>query len=158
MAKRKMGFRLPDELWARLEPLLPKHCNRHPQGGGRPRRSDRDCADAIFFVLRTGCQWEALDATGICPHSTAHDRFTEWVQAGVWQKLWAVLLSEYDELHGLDWAWLSVDGSMTKAPLAAVGEKKRAQSDGPGQTRGETQRRDRSRGRARRGDGRRGQP
>ena len=35
----------------------------------------------------------------------------------------AALLTEYDELHGLDWAWLSVDGSMTEAPLAAVGEK-----------------------------------
>lgn len=41
----------------------------------------------------------------------------------MWQKLWAALLREYDELHGLDWAWLSGDGSMPKAPLAAVGEK-----------------------------------
>lgn len=55
----------------------------------------------LFFVLRTGCQSEALNATGICPHSTAHDWFTEWVQAGVWQQLWAALLSEYGELH--DW-------------------------------------------------------
>lgn len=115
--------RLPDELWGRLQPLLRKHRNTHPQGGGRPRRPDRDCLGAIFFVLRTGCQWAALNATGICPHSPAHDRFTEWVQAGVWQKLRAALLHEYDELHGLDWAGLSVDGSMTKAPLAAVGEK-----------------------------------
>jgi transposase len=158
MAKKKLGYRLPDELWERLEPLLPKHHNPHPQGGGRPRRSDRDCVDAVFFVLRTGCQWEALNATGICPHSTAHDRFTEWVRAGVWQKLWAALLTEYDELHGLDWEWLSVDGSMTKAPLAAVGEKKWPQSHRPGQTRGETQRRHGGRGSARRGDGGRGQP
>jgi transposase len=148
MAKKKLGYRLPDELWARLEPLLPARVNPHPLGGGRPRRADRDCADAIFFVLRTGCQWEALDATGICPHSTAHDRFQEWVTAGVWEKLWAVLLQEYDELHGLDWSYLSVEGSMTKAPLATVGEKKRAESDGPWQARRETQRGDRGGGRA----------
>jgi putative transposase len=135
MGKAKLGYRLPDELWERLEPLLPKYRTTHPQGGGRPRRSDRDCADGIFFVLRTGCQWEALNATGICPHSTAHDRFQEWVAAGTWEKLWAVLLEEYDELHGLDWRFLSVDGSMTKAPLASVGEKKRAQSHRPGQAR-----------------------
>ena len=158
MARRKLGYRLPDELWGRLEPLIPERVNRHPQGGGRPRRADRDCADAIFFVLRTGCQWEALDATGICPHSTAHDRFQEWVAAGVWQQLWAVLLLEYDELAGLDWSYLSVDGSLTQAPLAAVGEKKRAQPDGPRQARGQTQRGDGGGRRAGRDCRGRGQP
>lgn len=74
MGKKKLGYRLPEEMWERLEPLLPKYRNRHPQGGGRPRRPDRDCVDAIFFVLRTGCQWEALNATEICPPSTAPDR------------------------------------------------------------------------------------
>lgn len=140
--KPKLGYRMPDELWARLEPLIPARVNPHPRGGGRPRRADRECADAIFFVLRTGCQWEALNATGLCPHSTAHDRFQEWVERGVWQQLWAVLVGEYDELRGLDWSYLSVDGSMTKAPLASVGEKKRPQSHGPGQARGQTQRGD----------------
>ena len=119
-----------------MAPLLPKRKNTHRFGGGRPRRSDRDCADAIFFVLRTGCQWEALDATGICPHSTAHDRFQEWVEAQLWEKLWAVAVAEYDELHGLDWRYLCVDGSMTKAPLG--GEKKWAQSYRPRQARRQT--------------------
>ena len=99
--KPKLGYRVPDEPWTRLEPLIPPRVKAHPQGGGRPRRADRDCADAIFFVLHTGCQWEALNATGFCPHSTAHDRFQAWVAAGMLQKLWAVLLTEYDELHGL---------------------------------------------------------
>ncbi len=57
------GFRISDELWAGLQPLLPAHVNTHRFGGGRPRVPDRDCADAIFFVLRTGCQWQALDQT-----------------------------------------------------------------------------------------------
>jgi transposase len=42
---------------------------------------------AIFFVLRTGCQWRALDATGLCAHSAAHRRFQEWVTAGVFLAL-----------------------------------------------------------------------
>ncbi len=71
-------FLVSDALWKHFERLLPKRVNTHPLGGGRPRRSDRDCFNAILFVLRTGCQWKALDATGICPGSTAHDRFQEW--------------------------------------------------------------------------------
>lgn len=111
------SWRLSDELWEKIQPLLLKHRNTHRFGGGRPRKPDRVCADAIFFRLRTGCQWKALDATGICPGSTAHDRFQEWVQAGVFLKLWKAGLLEYDQLKGIDWSWLSMDGCMTKAPL-----------------------------------------
>lgn len=116
--KSKLGYTVPEALWAKWERLIPPHSNPHPLGGGRPRASDRTCANGIFFVLRTGCQWGALDATGICPHSTAHDRFQEWVAAGLWQQLWQEALTMYEELRGLDWAFLCVDGSMTKAPLA----------------------------------------
>ena len=158
MARRKLGYRLPDEVWARLLPLIPVRVNPHPLGGGRPRRADRDCADGIFFVLRTGCQWEALDATGICPHSTALDRFQEWEQTGLWLRLWAVLVDEYDGLNGLDWSYLSMDGSMTKAPVARVGEKKRPQPDRPGQARRQTQRAGGGVRRAGGGGGGRGQP
>ena len=56
------GFRISDDLWAVLKPLLPEHVNPHRFGGGRPREDDRGCADAIFYVLRTGRQWQALDA------------------------------------------------------------------------------------------------
>jgi putative transposase len=136
------GFRVSDELWAVLEPLLPKHRNTHRFGGGKPRTPDRRCADAIFYVLRTGCQWRALDATGICPHSTAHDRFQQWVKAGVFLRLWQVGVEQFAELQGLDWCWLSMDGARTKAPLG--GEKNGAQSHRPRQMRRQTQLADRS--------------
>ena len=109
-----------------LEPLIPEHVNTHRFGGGRPRVPDRTCANGIFYVLRTGCQWKALDATGICSGSTAHLRFQEWVSAGVFLELWRVGLERYDELKGLDWSWVSMDGAMTKAPLG--GGKNRPQS------------------------------
>jgi len=113
-----------------LAPLLPQRVNTHPLGGGRPRVPDRKCANGIFYVLRTGCQWKALDQTGICSGSTAHLRFQEWVAAEVFLKLWQAGLERYDELKGLDWSWLSLDGAMTKAPLG--GGKNRAQPHGPG--------------------------
>ena len=111
------GFRISDELWAVPQPLLPIHVNTHRFGGGRPRVPDRRCADAIFYVLRTGCQWQALDRTDLCPHSTAHDRFQEWVRAGVFLQLWRAGVEQFDELRGIDWAWLAMAGVMSKAPL-----------------------------------------
>lgn len=120
------GFRISEALWAVLQPLLPVHVNKHRFGGGRPRKPDRVCADAIFYVLRTGCQWKALDHTELCPGSTAHDRFQEWVQADVFLKLWQAGVEQFDELQGIDWDWLSMDGAMTKAPLG--GGKNRPQS------------------------------
>jgi len=121
------GFRISDELWAVLQPLLPEHVNTHRFGGGRPRTADRRCADAIFYVLRTGGQWEALNQTELCPKSTAHDRFQEWAAAGVFLRLWQAGVEQFDQLRGIDWQWLSMDGAMTKAPLG--GEKNRTQSD-----------------------------
>jgi putative transposase len=115
--KTTTGFRISDKLWAVLEPLLPVYVNKHRYGGGRPRTPDRLCADAIFYVLRTGCQWQALDETDLCPHSTAHDRYQQWVEADVFLNLWQAGVEQFDELKGLDWAWLSMDGAMTKAPL-----------------------------------------
>ena len=137
MSERKNQYRVSDALWAKIEPLLPKHVNTHRFGGGRPRADDRKCLDALFFVLRTGCPWNALNATRICPSSTAHDRFQEWQEAGVFLRLWERGLQEYDELKGLDWSWQSMDGAMTKAPLG--GEKNRPQPHRPGQRRRQTQ-------------------
>jgi putative transposase len=115
------GFRVSDALWAVLEPLLPVHINTHRFGGGRPRVPDRRCADAIFYVLRTGCQWQALNHTELCAKSTAHDRFQEWADADVFLNFWRAGVERFDELQGIDWSWLSMDGAMTKAPLG--GEK-----------------------------------
>jgi putative transposase len=112
---------IPDDLWEAIAPLIPKRVNTHPFGGGKPPTPDRVCMEAILYVLRTGCQWKALNATRFCPGSTAHDRFQLWVAQGVFQTLWEHGLMAYDDWKGLDWDWLSMDGCMTKAPLG--GEK-----------------------------------
>ena len=117
MSKSAKLWRTPDDLWAFVEPLLPVRKNKDPLGRGRPRREDRDAMDAIFHILRTGAQWNSLNATGTCSSSTAHRRFQEWEAAGVFEDLWMGGLEVYDELQGLDWSWLSMDGAMTKAPL-----------------------------------------
>ena len=126
-------WHIPDDLWDIIALLLPEHKNTHRFGGGRPRTPDRVCMEAILFVLRTGCQWKALNATRFCPSSTAHDRFQEWVKAGVFQEMWKLGLMAYDDWQGIDWKWLSMDGCMTKAPLG--GEKDGQKPDRSGQAR-----------------------
>lgn len=116
LVNRDDGWRVPDWMWERIEPLLPPR-PPHPLGCHNPRVPDRDAIDAILLVLRTGMQWNALNATGICHSSSAHRRFQEWTKAGVFAEFWRQGLLAYDELVGIDWSWISVDGAMGKAPL-----------------------------------------
>lgn len=123
-----MGFittddndRITDFMWEEMKQIIPKPIDNHPLKCHKPRIDDRRVMDGIFFVLRTGCQWQALDNTKICKHSVAHDRFQEWVKAGVFAEFWRRGLLVYDEVKGINWKWVSLDGAMTKSPLG--GEK-----------------------------------
>ena len=115
---------LPDPLWERIEPVLPIY--KRSCKGGRPRLPLRNVVTGIFYVLRTGCQWKAMPRQ-FGSGSTIHAYFQEWVQRGIFHKLWQLALDEYDDLRGIDWQWQSLDGAMTKAPLG--GEKNREKSD-----------------------------
>lgn len=157
---------VPDELWAEIESLLPPR-KAHPLGCHNPRVDDRRAMDAIFFRLRTGCQWNALSATGLCSSSSAHRRFQEWTAAGVFRELWRRGLLEYDALKGIDWSWLAADGAMTKAPLGPLGggkgvpgapRERRPEPDRPRQAGDQAEPPHRGRGRADRARRRRGEP
>ena len=58
-----------------------------------------------------------LDDTGICPGSTAQDRFQEWAEADLFLRFWQAGVEQFDELKGIDWSGMSMDGAMTKGPL-----------------------------------------
>jgi putative transposase len=61
-----------DAQWSLIEPHLPVY------PGGRPRKTDlRDVVDAIFYLLRTGCQWRYLPKD-FPPKSTVWRYFDEW--------------------------------------------------------------------------------
>jgi transposase len=71
----------------------------------------------ILYILRTGCQWNALPRAQYGSGKTAHSYFQRWVRAGVFRRMWAAGLTDYDELKGIAWTWQAADGAMTKAPL-----------------------------------------
>jgi len=72
---------LTDAPWAIIERLIPVH------KGGRRRAVDmREVVNAIFYLNRSGCQWDML------PHdlpakSTVYDHFAQWKADGTWQKM-----------------------------------------------------------------------
>ena len=120
LVKKDDGWRLPDELWAKMEPLLPPRPTASagvPQPAhARPAGHGGHSAGAAH-----GDAMAALKATGICGPSSAYRRFREWLEAGVFREFWRQGLLAYDALAGIDWEWLAMDGAMGKAPLG--GEK-----------------------------------
>jgi putative transposase len=120
------SWELSDSLWARIEPLLPKvkspyrgRGKNRKHIGGRPMADRRKVLSGILYILRTGCQWNALpQATyGSGRRRTAISRNG---RAGVFRRMWQAGLTEYDELKGIAWKWQAADGTMTKAPLGLV--------------------------------------
>jgi putative transposase len=73
---------LSDAEWNYIEPHMPA-----PKEHGRPRiHSPREILDAIFYILRSGCQWRLL------PHDfprwpTVYYYFRKWRIDGTWERI-----------------------------------------------------------------------
>src|SRR5487761_663574 len=100
------SWEVSDELWAKVEPLLPvrqrpegRKYRRRP-GGGRKSMPPRKIFCAIVYVLRTGCQWQALPKE-FGSASAIHKHFQQWRRAGFFLALWRSGWAEYDGRHCL---------------------------------------------------------
>ena len=109
-----------DELWALVEPLLPKH-TPSPKGG-KPRVGDRVCLTGILFVLKTGIPWEDFPQEMGCCGMTLWNRLDEWRRAGVWDALHRLLLDKLRGADAIDFSRVVVDSSSVRA--AHGGEKR----------------------------------
>ena len=81
---------------------------------------NRQAMNAIFYVLRTGCQWNAIPRS-LGASSTVHDRFSEWVEAGVFERMWEEGLNQYAAEVGIEWEWDGRDGGRGRGPLGGKG-------------------------------------
>lgn len=103
-----------DELWKRIEPLLPP-LRPHLQGG-RPWVDNRKALTGILFVLRTGIPWEMLPQEMGCGCGmTCWRRLRDWHAAGVWGKLHEILLAELNQADLIDWSRAIADSAMLRA-------------------------------------------
>jgi len=105
---------ISDELWDKIDDLLPHEKPRYTVG--RSIIPFRKVLDGILYVLRTGCQWKMLPKE-YGPGSTCHRRFHQWVQIGIFKKIWTKLLEEYDIKIGIKLIWQSFDSISIKSPL-----------------------------------------
>ena len=107
---------IDDDLWTRIEPLLPKRRPRHRQYAGRRPIPDRAVLTGILFVLRSGLPWNMLPKEMGCGcGSTCWRRLMRWQRAGVWKRLHWVLLTELRRRGRLDLARAIVDSASLRA-------------------------------------------
>jgi len=102
-----------DELWAVVEPLVPKW-TPSPKGG-RPHKSDRMCLSGILFVLKTGIPWEDFPQEMGCSGMTLWNRLDQWRRAGVLDKLHRVLLDRLRGADAIDFSRVIVDSASVRA-------------------------------------------
>lgn len=97
MSKRRYPTDLTDQEWAVLEPLLPP-----AKTGGRNRSIEtREIANAIFYLLRTGCAWRMLPQD-FPKWQTVYTYFRNWKNDGTWQKVSDVLRRKLRSQEGRD--------------------------------------------------------
>jgi transposase len=107
--------RLPEDVWQLFEPLLPA---RVWCGNGRPPASNKECLHAVFYVLISGIGWRMLPV-GFPSYKTVQRRLTLWLQRDAFRTAWTQLAHKYEQLQGINWDQILLDGSKKPAKKGA---------------------------------------
>jgi transposase len=77
---------------------------------------ERDVINGIWYVMWTGCQWKAVKREWFnVSSSTLHERFQAWTKAGIFDKLFKMIVRFYAREQHIGWKWQSADSKMVPA-------------------------------------------
>lgn len=111
---------MSDELWGHLEPLLvdPPRRFHHP---GRRRYPARACLEGLLFLLYTGLPYTQMPREDDLPSGeTCRRRLMEWIDAGVWDHAFALMVERLDKHKAIDWSRVVVDAVTIDAKKGAT--------------------------------------
>ena len=91
-------WEISDGLWAQIQPVL--LAADPPKATGRKRVDQRRMLDGIVYKFVSGCQWNRLPKE-LGDDSTIHRTYQRWVSLGVFERVWAMLEAESEELGGV---------------------------------------------------------
>lgn len=119
-------YEIPDTLWERISPLLPRMKKRKGHAGRNVAWTWYQILEALFWLLKTGSQWSALPSC-FPPRSTVHDRYKLLVHEGFFECLVSELGEELEHLGIFDLSEGAVDGTFVTAKRGGqeVGKTKR---------------------------------
>jgi len=103
---------ISDELWNKLEPLLPGQ-----QGSwGGIAKNNRQFINGVFWILRTGAPWRDLPPV-YGDWKNTHRRFTRWRDKNIWENL----LEKLVDAPNME--WLMIDASHIKVHQHGTGAR-----------------------------------
>src|SRR5207302_9231333 len=118
---KPLRWRVSDELWGQLEPLLPDPPRRF-RSPGRSRYSARACLEGVLDVLFTDTPWLEVPyrELGLPSGETCRRRLEEWSRRGLLLEAIAVLQQQLAGADRLDWRRVIVDASLVDAKKGAT--------------------------------------
>jgi len=105
--------KVPDEVWALFEPILPPvvWC-----GNGCPPYDNRECRQAVLYGLVTGLGWRMLPP-GFPAYKTVHRRLQLWLQLEALRTAWQHGAQRDEALPGSNWEEVLREGANTTTRL-----------------------------------------
>ena len=115
-----MSYELSSTQWRQVESFLPGR----PGWVGVTAKDNRTFVNGVLWVLRSGAQWKDLPP-GYGNWKSVHKRFTRWARAGIWERIFQVLLDDPDNRY------VMIDSTIVRAHQQAVCGKGGAKGSGP---------------------------
>jgi transposase len=118
-------YGLRDDQWDRIKDFLP---GREGYVGGTAE-DNRLFVEAVLYRFRTGCPWRDLPER-FGSWKTVHQRFSRWAKTGVFERIFKMLASDYDN------EYMMIDATIVRAHQHSASARKKNGVQAIGRSRG----------------------